>query len=179
MAERILRRVEDVLGTLAGLALAAMVLLMGAEVVARYLLGSPLSWAVGLISNYLMVAFFYLGLPVTVREGAHVAIDILYDRLPARLRPWCDRLAALTGLMVVLAVAVGGILLTADVAGGGYAPPAGSAELSWPVWTSTVLVPIGALVTAARLLLLLVAGSPTSIPDADAAGSTGSTSEVH
>ncbi|MFP5070432.1 TRAP transporter small permease [Pseudonocardia nantongensis] len=170
MAERFLRRVEDTLGTLAGLALAAMVLLMGAEVVARYLLGSPLSWAVGLISNYLMVGFFFLGLPVTVREGAHVAIDVLYDRLPGSLRPWCDRLAAAAGLVFVLAVAVGGVLLTADVAGGGYAPPAGSAELSWPVWTSTVLVPIGALVTAARLVLQLVGAARAGAPAADPTG---------
>lgn len=176
MAERVLRRVEDALGLVAGLALAAMVLLMCTEVVARYVLGSPLSWSVGMVSNYLMVAFFYLGLPVTVREGAHVAIDVLYDRLPRAVQPWCDRLAAGTGLVFLLAVTVGGILLTTDVAAGGYAPPAGSAELSWPVWTSTVMVPLGALVTAARLVLLLVTGAPASVPDT---GSAVSEPEVH
>lgn len=174
MADRLLRRIEDALGVLAGLALAAMVVVMGAEVVARYVLASPLSWSVGLVSNYLMVAFFFLGLPVTVREGAHVAIDVVYDRLPRTLRPWCDRLAAATGLVFLLAVTMGGVLLTVDVAAGGYAPPAGSAELSWPVWTSTVMVPLGALVTAARLMLLLLAGgTPAAAPDADA-----TTSEV-
>lgn len=167
MADRFLRRIEDALGVLAGLALASMALLMGAEVVARYVLAAPLSWSVGLVSNYLMVAFFFLGLPVTVREGAHVAIDVVYDRLPRALRPWCDRLAAATGLVFLLAVAVGGLLLTTDAAAGGYAPPAGSAELPWPVWTSAVMVPLGALVAAARLVLLLVDGAPATAPETD------------
>ena len=167
MADRILRRVENALGAVSGLALASMVVLMGAEVVARYVLASPLSWSVGVVSNYLMIGFFFLGLPMTVREGAHVAIDVVYDRLPPALQPWCDRLAAATGLVFLLAVAVGGVLLTVDVAGGGYAPPAGSAELSWPVWTSTVMVPLGALVAATRLALFLAGAVPVTAPDAE------------
>lgn len=154
------------MGLVAGLALVAMVLLMSLEAVARYVLASPLSWTSGLISNYLMVGFFFLGLPLTVREGAHVSIDVLYDRLPPMLRPWCDRLAAVAGLVFVLAVAVGGLLLTADALAGGYAPPRGSAELSWPVWTSTVLVPLGALVAVVRLVFLLGTGVPISAREA-------------
>lgn len=166
MADRVLRRVENALVAVSGAALLLMMALMVVEVVLRYLFASPLSWSVGFVSGYLLVGFFFLGLPYTVREGAHISIDLLHDRLPARWQRACTRLGLVLGAVFFAALAYGGVLLTADAVAGGDVPPPGSAELPWPVWTSTVLVPLGCAVVVLRLLVTLASGStgPAAAP---------------
>lgn len=160
MAERLLRRVEDALVAVSAAALLVMMVLMVAEVALRYVFAAPLTWSVGFVSGYLLVGFFFLGLPYTVREGAHISIDLVHDRLPARGQRACTRAALLLGAVLFAALTYGGVLLTADAVAGGDVPPPGSAELPWPVWTSTVMVPLGCAVVVLRLLLTLVSPSP-------------------
>lgn len=161
MGEKVLRRAENGLVTISAAAVFVMMLLMVAEVVLRYLFAAPLSWSVGFVSNYLLVAFFFLGLPYTVREGAHISIDLVHQRLPLRWQRVCTRAATALGIVFFSALAYGGVLLTADAFARGDAPPPGSAELPWPVWTSTVMVPIGCAVVVLRLLHTLL--SPAEV----------------
>jgi len=53
-------------------------------------------------------------------------------------------------------VGYGGLLLTAGALRHGDVPLAGASELSWPVWTSAVLGPIGAGLAVLRCLHTLV-----------------------
>lgn len=173
MADRVLRRIENAMVTCSVGALLLMMIIMVVEVVLRYLLSAPLSWSVGFVSNYLLVGFFFLGLPHTVREGAHISIDMLHRRFPPGWQAVCTRGGFLLGAVFFAALAYGGAALTTDAIVGGDVPPPGSAELSWPVWTSTVMVPLGCAVTVLRLLQMLVAhsaGAPAapSTPDAAA-----------
>ncbi|MBW0105542.1 TRAP transporter small permease [Pseudonocardia sp. KRD291] len=153
--ERGLSRVEDVLAGVAALALAALAALMVLGVVLRYVFATPLSWSLAFITDYLMTAIFFLALPWTVRTGAHVRIDVVYRSLPETGRRVCALLGALLAPFFVAALAWGGLALTWSAATGGDIPPPGGAELSWPVWTSAVMVPIGALVLLVRLLVAL------------------------
>jgi TRAP-type C4-dicarboxylate transport system permease small subunit len=125
---------------------------------------APLSWSLAFISDYLLPAFFFLGLPYTVRVGAHVRIDVLHRALPSRLQGWCTAAGTVLSLLFVAALAWGGLALTRGARAGGDIPPPGGAELPWPVWTSTVLVPIGSGVLLLRLLHTLVV-HPTEAPD--------------
>lgn len=149
---RWIARVEDVCIAGSALALAAMMLLIVAEVVFRYLLGSPLGWTLGFVEDYLMVAFFFLAISYTFRVGGHVSIDLLVRRLPPKAR----RILAVVGNVLSLAffalVCYAGILLTRGAWLNSEIPPPGGADLSWPTWTSYIFVPIGALVLALRLL---------------------------
>ncbi len=126
-------------------------------VLLRYLLATPLSWSLAFISDYLMTAIFFLALPWTVRTGAHVRIDVAYRAMPPAARRVCALVGAVLAPLFAAALAWGGLALTWSAATGGDVPPPGGAELPWPVWTSTVMVPIGALVLLARLLVTLVA----------------------
>lgn len=153
--ERGLSRVEDVLAGVAAVALAALATLMVLGVVLRYLFATPLSWSLAFITDYLMTAIFFLALPWTVRTGAHVRIDVVYRSLPAVGRRVCALVAAVLAPVFVAALAWGGLALTWSAATAGDIPPPGGAELSWPVWTSAVMVPIGALVLLVRLLVAL------------------------
>ncbi|TQM03189.1 TRAP transporter small permease [Pseudonocardia kunmingensis] len=162
--DRVLRRVEDALAAVAATALLALAALMLLEVVLRYVLAAPMSWSLAFISDYLLVGFFFLGLPHTVRAGAHVRIDVLYQALPVALRRWCTAAGTALSALFVAALTWGGLALTGAAWAGGDVPPPGGAELSWPVWTSTVMVPLGGVVLLARLLHTLVV-RPTEPPE--------------
>lgn len=153
--EVILSRVENVLAAVAAAALVALAALMVLGVLLRYVFAAPLSWSLAFITDYLMTAVFFLALPYTVRVGAHVRIDVVYRALPASGRRVCALVGAVLAPLFVVALAWGGIVLTWSAWSGDDVPPPGGAELPWPVWTSTVMVPVGALVLLARLLLEL------------------------
>lgn len=72
---------------------------------ARYLLAAPLNFS-GDVSSYLLCACVFLALPKVTREGAHVAITLVPERLPERRRAGYQRALRLAaGLACLLAAA--------------------------------------------------------------------------
>src|SRR5262245_21445792 len=61
------------------------------EVVARYFFGAPTSWANAFVSYFLCAAIF-LAVPELTRRRAHVAINLLLDRLAPRPADMLTRL---------------------------------------------------------------------------------------
>jgi C4-dicarboxylate transporter DctQ subunit len=159
-----LRRVEDALAAVAAAALLVLTGLMVLGVALRYVLAEPLSWALAFITDYLLTAIFFLGLPYTVRAGAHVRIDVLYRSLPEWAQRWCTVVGSVLSVLFVAALTWGGITLTRGAWAGGDVPPPGGAELSWPVWTSVIMVPLGSAVLLVRLVHTL-AVRPTEAPE--------------
>jgi TRAP-type C4-dicarboxylate transport system permease small subunit len=64
----------------AAVVLAAIAISFCYEVAARYLFGAPTSWANAFVSYFLCAAIF-LAVPELTRRRAHVAINLLVDRL--------------------------------------------------------------------------------------------------
>lgn len=64
--------------------MAAMVALVFTNVVSRYIFNVSIIWAEEL-SQYLMVWITFLGAGLAMREGRHVAVEMLQDALPPRL----------------------------------------------------------------------------------------------
>jgi C4-dicarboxylate transporter DctQ subunit len=155
-ADRVLRTAENVLAAIGLSGLAATGVLIVVDVALRYLVGAPLSWSVGFVGDYALIGLFFLGLSYTVREGAHVRIDLVYTRLGPAGRRALDLLGPLLTAVFLALVGYGGLLLTLESARFGDAPLAGASELSWPVWTSTVMVPLGAGLAVLRALHILV-----------------------
>jgi len=65
--------------------LAAMTLIVGANVALRYLTNNSLPWA-DEAARYLMIWLTFIGAGLTLRTGGHVAITNLQDALPNRLQ---------------------------------------------------------------------------------------------
>ena len=63
--------------------MAVMIALVFTNVVCRYVLNFSIIWAEEL-SQYLMVWITFLGAGLAMREGRHVAVEMLQDALPAR-----------------------------------------------------------------------------------------------
>ncbi len=109
-----LDRLSGFLNTLckrAGAALlAAMAVLIVIQVTARYVVGSSLSWSEE-ISRYLFIWVVMLGTAIGVRDGSHVAVELLLKRLPAPLHGLVTTCFTLClCLLAAVMVLYGGIL---------------------------------------------------------------------
>lgn len=65
--------------------LGLMVLLLAVQVIWRYFLNSPLVWTEEL-ARYVFLWITFLGISYGLRKNAHIAVEMLVDSLPARLR---------------------------------------------------------------------------------------------
>jgi TRAP-type C4-dicarboxylate transport system permease small subunit len=82
----------------------AVILVVAAGVFWRYVLGNPLTWTVE-ASRILFSWMVFVGAALAIKEGTHIRVSLLADRLPASGRKWLavgyDLLtAALLGVLV-------------------------------------------------------------------------------
>ena len=78
----------------------AAVAITAYEVVMRYLLNAPTSWAFELTILLCAICYLVSGGYVTAQRK-HIAITSVYDLMPARIRWWLDILAMLTGILAM------------------------------------------------------------------------------
>lgn len=125
---------------LAAIALIASMFLIAYSVVMRYFLNAPVTWVDELV-GYLLVASVMLAAADALRQGEHIAVDILTERLTLSGR----RVTALAGFV---AVALAAALLTVEgvdmVAFSRMVGLLSNGHLAVPMWIPQVVVPIGA-----------------------------------
>ncbi len=80
------------------IALAIMVMLITVSVVMRYILGNPI-WITEDLSVFLMVIMLYLGLAYTFKQGGHIRITFIGQRLPPRVFKVLEAFAGIAGLL--------------------------------------------------------------------------------
>lgn len=88
-------KVVNALAQLAVLLLLAIMIGIGLDVAARYLINQPIGWMQEYVQHSLLYILF-LGMPWLTREGGHVSIDMLVDALPMAGR----RVLIAAGLLV-------------------------------------------------------------------------------
>jgi TRAP-type C4-dicarboxylate transport system permease small subunit len=95
---------------MAGL-LAAMTLLVGAQIAGRFLFGYSIFWS-DEAARFLLVWIAFLGMSAGVRRGAHPGVDSLVCGLPARwVRPICLVAGACCLLFFLVMVGYGTLLV--------------------------------------------------------------------
>lgn len=149
MLERIHQGVDITLFWLAGIALIVMMALVSIDVVARYLFNAPLTFQFELTTNYLMVMVATLGLPWCLRRGAFIKLSVLGRFLGVRSHNLLHVFNALVAAAVLVAIAWFSGVRTWDKFVGGDAM---FGVIDWPVWLSTIWVPIGCAMLALRLV---------------------------
>lgn len=129
----------------------AMMVVMAAlvfvNVVCRYILNYSIIWAEE-VSQYLMVWVAFLAAGLALREGRHVAIEMLQDRLPSRARRMTRHLIAL--LLIVFM----GILIILGLQFVRFAWDQETPVLNIPLGIPYMAVPIGALLLVIHLFFL-------------------------
>lgn len=131
-------------------ALAFNVILVFLQVIMRYVFHNSLYWSEEL-ARFVFLWFSWLGTSFAVREGAHLKVTILADRLGGLPK----RLLELASLLIWLAFSIfltcQGAKLTHFVASMGQTSPA----LYLPIATAYASVPIGSGLMTLRLLFQL------------------------
>jgi len=81
-----------------------MVAIVGSQVFARYVLNSSFGWADEL-SRLLFVWSIFLAIPIGIRKGSHIGVELLTARLPSTVRHMLLRvvMASAAALMMVVA----------------------------------------------------------------------------
>jgi TRAP-type C4-dicarboxylate transport system permease small subunit len=138
---------------IAGISIFIMSIIIPIRVFARYVLGFGAQWPEP-IAILLMVIFTFVGAAAAYRAGAHIAVAMLTDRLPAALQQVCRWAVHLLMLVVSLFMLVYGTKLCLETMGQTIT------SLPWlPVGITYAPVPIGGLLTLIFVLETLVFGS--------------------
>lgn len=133
---------------IAGGALASLVSITVVSVIARYVFGAPFHWLEE-VSGLLMIWIVMVGAISCERDGQHLAIGMLTDALPWRLRLLVELVITLLSLAVLGYLAVLGWRLAA----GAQDKLTDILEISW-FWID-VAVPVGAVGAGIYMLLAL------------------------
>ena len=104
LAIAVLDRVTDASMWLAMAALAAIFLAYNVEVVLRYAFNSPTRWSAEFVSYFLLIATF-AALPRLTRDGGHVAVTVLLEKLPAAVQARAAVAISLLGAAICCALA--------------------------------------------------------------------------
>ena len=83
----------------------ATLVVITAQIVWRYLFNDSLTWTEEL-ARYLFVWITFVGAALAIRDGTHIRVALVVDRLPARVRRWLD-VAQLVLVVFFLCLLVG------------------------------------------------------------------------
>lgn len=137
---------------IAGMSIFIMSIIIPIGVFARYVLGFGAQWPEP-IAILLMVIFTFVGAAAAYRAGAHIAVAMLTDRMPAAMQRLCRWMVDLLMLMVSLFMIVYGAKLCLETMGQTIT------SLPWmPVGATYSPVPLGGLLTLFFVLETLVFG---------------------
>ena len=151
-------RVYSVCIWVSGIAIVVMSLIIPWGIFTRYVLGTGSQWPEP-IAIQLMVLFTFLGAAVSYRAGAHIAVQMLTDRLPEGARH------VLRGVVhvLMLAVALFAIVYGTNLCVKTWNQVIG--QLPWmPVGLTYAPVPLGGLATALFIVEHIVFGSQHARP---------------
>ncbi len=134
-----MERVIHVLGTLAAVLIITIMTLTTSDVIARYVIGSPLKGGVE-ISEILFLSAVYLGLSYTHLFREHVGVDLLISRFSKKTR------LCLETVMLLLALLTYGVLAWRGA--GAFWTSIETGEYRWglisiPLWPARLMIPLG------------------------------------
>jgi TRAP-type C4-dicarboxylate transport system permease small subunit len=147
-----------------GMAVLVMSLIIPWGVFTRYVLGTGSRWPEP-VAILMMVVFTFIGAAAGYRANVHIAVGILTERLPHRLRPMFATIVNLMMVVACLFVAWYGTRLSLATMGQSIA------ELPWlPVGATYAWLPIGSIATLLFIIERMVYGSQEVRTATDAAG---------
>lgn len=152
-SDRIYQAIAGTSKYLAFVSLLVMMAVMVAEVAMRYFLNEPLGWNISLIEKILLPGLVFLGLPWAYTVGAHVAAELVYDRLPGSVQLALDWVARALLLLCAMALAYGGWLAAAEAFSLGSVPPPLSSQVPVSTWIWRSFMPIGASMMVVLLII--------------------------
>lgn len=156
--DRIDRAVEAIIGLLAGM----MILVIFAQVIFRYVLGSSLTWSEEL-ARYTFIWVIFLGTSCAMRRGQHMAVEGIFETIPARWVSPFKIVVGLTNAVLFCIVIYTGLILTQNAA------TQVSTALEISIGFVYVAAPLGAALTLLHIVngvVQIAAGRPPAATSA-------------
>lgn len=146
---RIIDLISEWTGKTVSLFIFLLALIVGYEVVSRYLFKSPTIW-VHEVSAMLFGTFIIIGGAFTALKGGHVNMDLLYKSLSLRVRIFLDLL-----MFLVILAFLGAIIWKGGSTAWKSVKLLEHASTQWgpPIYPFKVMLPLGAIL----LLLQMIA----------------------
>jgi TRAP-type transport system small permease protein len=142
---------------LAASLLAAVLAIMGAQVVARYVFGAPLPWGEE-AARFALVWLAFLAAAFVMAEGRHISVDVVSSRLGPRGKLGLECLSAGLVIAACLLLLVGGFRFVWFVAP--VSSPALGIPMSWWYGSASFGLALMALHAALNLAHALRTGTP-------------------
>jgi len=145
----------DGMAFLAGLLLLFMIFSICYEVLMRYFLIRPSSWAVE-ITEYILLYITFLGAPWLLKQKGHVKVDVVLNMLNIRTQRILNLFTSLLGAIICLVLFWFGLLATVDH----YVrkiPVIKSLEV--PKFILLVVIPFGSLLLCLQFIRQVITAS--------------------
>ncbi len=152
-ADRLLSLVETGLATASAASILIMMCITAVDVLMRYAFNAPLKWAFDLITQYLLVAAFFLVFSFALRRGDHVAVDYFVPKFPPRLQRIALGLALLASCALFATISV---LASLDTIAAWEHNEVVAGEIPWPIWAAKAIIPLSVAPLTCRLFLMAV-----------------------
>jgi C4-dicarboxylate transporter DctQ subunit len=149
--ERSINTLSTVGAVIGGFFTGVMTLIVGYAVLARYVLNSPIGWSEE-ISMYLMVWAVFLGASYTLKEDAHIGVDVLISRLGPKTKK------AFQSFHYIVGLAFFSILLVKGVEMVQFSLFMGSRSIAveFPLYIAHLSVPVGSVLLLLQCLQKLI-----------------------
>ncbi len=117
------------------------------EVIQRYVFGGSLGWA-NEVTIYTVIWATLIGASLGVREGIHIGVDVVVERMPLRIARVVTFVVLLLSAAWVLMVGFWGVdFVTFQMKTGRLTP-----EMEIPAWTMYLSVPVSMFMMAFRFV---------------------------
>ena len=117
-------------------------------IILRYLLNRPLTWGME-FTGLMLLALFFLTITRCEEAGRLIRVEILYDKLPAKVKLSFDILSKLLGLSLFGPLSYQSFVMAPDM----YRTGEAGIEFLWPLWPLRLLVGALSLLCFFRLLV--------------------------
>jgi TRAP-type C4-dicarboxylate transport system permease small subunit len=149
--EPYMKRIEHVLDTMAAIAIAALCVLITANIVAREVIKTGVPDIIVMVQELMIVAILF-PLAAATAARAHIAIEVIANFFPASLKRWIAVLAGLIGVMIATVLLFAGWMefwktFNSNAHYGG--------TFSWPKWPGRALFVLAIAMFEIRLLHVL------------------------
>ncbi len=118
----ILDRALNLMFAFAGILLLFAMVIISIGVATRYLFDRPIGWAIEIV-EYSLLYIAFLTAPLVLKKEAHVRMDLIFSRLPARIRVVLNLITSTLSTIVCFIIFWFGVRVTWDLMRTGYTTP--------------------------------------------------------
>lgn len=142
---RVVDRLSDYVGIAAMVLVFLMIGVLLLDAVTRNALDIPLHWCVE-VAQFLLLAYFFMGGPMTLKNDDHVRMDLIYQHLSDRGKAVLDLITSACLMFYLVVMTVGSISSLQ------YAIATGERRFS--MWNPS-MIPIKSLLVVCLVLMIL------------------------